>query len=124
MPYPFQPNARANAAGDDVPDWAVSDYTTFENAVNSGASSRRLAGTWDGAGGIIKTAGRKAPSPLDNLAQYAIDNYGVSPKDANEFKGFVYGYAPRHPIDAIVLGGMDKNDNPAARCRAAESVRG
>lgn len=33
-PYPFQPNA----VWDETPDWAVSDYPTFEKAVNSGAA--------------------------------------------------------------------------------------
>ena len=116
--FPFRPKAPANAAGDEAPDWAVSDFPTFERAVNTGASAYRPAAQQGGE--IIKTAGRKVMSPLDHAKQYAIDHLGVPPDKANKVVRYGLGYAFRDGEGAKVLWGMSKN-KPGTITRAQEA---
>jgi len=85
------------------------DFQGFERAVDGGVPGRPTKG-WLEGGQIIQVAdNKKAWSPLDHAAQYAIDHYGASQEEANEFKRFAKRYGLQHPIDALVLGSIALN---------------
>ena len=97
--FPFQPNARANAASDETPDWANSDFPTFERAVNSRAA------THDGGSVFVRTAGRKAPSQQD-ISRFLMDEAGLTPGEAGRLGARVAGYGLGHWKDARTAMGV------------------
>lgn len=85
-PYPFQPNARADATWDDTPDWTVSDYPVFEKAIADGALSgvQRVAEKNDG--GANKTPrGAKLLPWLNDWNRFVVEQHLAAPDQVNSF---------------------------------------
>jgi hypothetical protein len=98
--FPYSSNARAKAALDDGYDWAISDFPTFERAVNIGAGPR------DGGSAIVRTAGRKAPSQQD-ISGFLMDEAGLTPGEASRLGARVAGYGLAHWDAKTAMGVFD-----------------
>lgn len=99
MPYPFQP--RVHAAGDDVPDWAVSDYSTFEEAIDRGApASLQRVAQRDDRGANAGRGGATGLTWLDNWNRFVVENELASPGEVGAFNLRASKYLGLHPWHA------------------------
>lgn len=116
--YPYYPNARANADGDDLADWTVSDYPVFEKAYNSGASAYRPAAPWGGE--VIRTAGPKAPS-REEVSRFLMEEAGMTRAEAGRLGARMFGYGVTHPKDGLTALGM-LDDDPRTITRKEDAA--